>query len=235
MKMQKSFISLLLIGGLFFTLSSTSMAESRFTIDKESIKSIVDQSNVGSHGLSSGDYTEIAWKVKLQNNSDNPLSFDVTVSFVNSEKDKLGETTRTCKIGAGESKIVSNLILLNSAVANQIDSGYVSIKKSESAASTEPEIHNIIATVDDSFKKNIADGSDKYIKIDYNVKLRNKSAKPVSSDLTIAFLDEDNVKVGVARAKGSFEAGELKTITDTIVLRTSDASRISGSRVTIEK
>lgn len=234
MKMSRFFVTLLLIGGLFLMVSSSSMAENRFTIDKESIQSIIDQSMNGAKGFKPDGYTEIAWKVKLQNSSDEPLAFDVTVAFVNSEKDKLGEATKTCKIKPGESKMVSNLILLDSTTAKQIDSGYVSIEKAENVVVAE-ETHSIVATVGDGFKENVADISDKYIKIDYNVKLRNKSDKPVTSDLTIAFLDENNVKIGEGRARGSFEAGELKTITDTIVLRTSDASRIASSHVTIQK
>ena len=234
MKISRFFVTLLLIGALFFMVTSSSMAETRFSIDKQSIEAIVKQSMDG-NGFGSSGYTEIASKVKLQNSSDRPLSFDVTVTFVNSGKDKLGEATKTCKIKAGESKVVSNLVLLDPSVANQIDSGYVTIANDEIAG--EAESHSIIATVGDDFKENIniADVSDRYVKIDYNVKLRNKSSKPVTSDLTIAFLDEDNVKIKEARTKGTFEAGELKTITDTIVLRTSDAARISKSHVIIEK
>jgi len=230
MKVSRIFIALIFIGGLILMVSSNSMAASRFTIDKGNIENIV---KLSTKGHDSGEYTEIAWKVKLQNNSDKPLAFDVTVTFENAEKDKLGETTKTCRIKAGESKIVSNLVLLNSALASQIDSGYVSIAQAENAVDV--ETHSFIATVDDSTKEKIADNSDTFIKIDYNVKLRNRSSKPVTPDLTVAFLDQDNVKISETRAKASFEAGETRTITDTIVLRASDASRISTGRVVIEK
>ena len=234
MKSSRFFTIILLIAGLFFMLSSNSMADTRFSIDKQSIKNIVEQSlNGNGSGFKPSGYTEIASKVKLQNSSDKRLTFDVTVTFVNAEKDKLGEATKTCKIKPGESKTVSSLVLLEPYEASKIDSGYVTIT---SAGNTvDAETHSLIATVNKDIKNEIANVSDKYVKIDYNVKLRNRSSKPVSSDLTIAFLDEDNVKIGEARTKGSFEAGESKTITDTIVLRTSDASRISSSRVTIQK
>lgn len=234
MNVSKFFIALFLVGGLFFMLSSNSMAENRFTIDNESIKSIVEQSRSGRSAFSSEGYTEIAWKVKLSNSSDKPLAFDITVAFVNVEDDTLGKTTRTSKLQPGESKMVSNLVLLKADQAKQIDSGYVSIAK-KAGKTVDTEAHSIIATVGENIKVGIADHSDKYVKMDYNVKLRNKSSKPVTSDLTVAFLDEDNVKIGETKTKSSFKAGESKTITDTIVLRTSDISRIKSGHVSIEK
>lgn len=232
MKSLRIFATLLLIGGLVFMVTSNSMAKTRFTLDKDSIESIIEQSRHGK-GLISDGYTEIASKIKLQNSSDKPLTFDVAVTFVDAKSNKLGETTKTCRIDAGESKTVSNLVLLDPETADKIDSGYVTITNAEDAIDVES--HRIIATVGDNLKEDLAFASDRYIKLDYNVKLRNKSSKPVTSDLTIAFLDEDNVTIGKARTKGSFEAGELKTISDTIVLRTSDASRIASTHVTIEK
>lgn len=126
MKISRLFISLILIGGLVFMVSTNSMASTNFTLEKESIKNVVDRNRHGK-GLTLDGYLEIVSKVKLRNNSDKPLDFDVTVTFVNSEKDKLGEATETFRIEPGESKKVSNLILLDSNTANQIDSGYVTI------------------------------------------------------------------------------------------------------------
>lgn len=233
MKISRIFMTTLMIVGFVFMVSSNTMADNRFTIDKESIANIVKNSERGLSGFDTSGHTEIAWKVKLHNSSDKPIAFDVTVTFVNADKDKLGETTKTCRIGAGESKRVSNMTLLDSAMVDQIDTGYVSIAKA--GDTTGVETLSLIASVDNDVKGEVADVSDRYVKIDYNVKLRNKSAKPVNSDLTIAFLDEDNVKIGESKTKGSFEAGESKTISDTIVLRTSDVSRISSGRVVIEK
>ena len=232
MKHSRFFVTLLLIGGLFFLVSSSATAKTRYTLEKESIKNIIEQSRHGK-GLTSDGYTEITSKVKLHNSSDTPLTFEVAVAFVNAKQDKLGEATKTCRIQAGESKTVSTLVLLDPNMADQIDSGYVTISNGDDAL--EVETHSIIATVGDNLKEELVFNSDRYVKVDYNVKLRNKSDKPVTSDLTIAFLDEDNMMIGEARTTGSFDAGELKTISDTIVLRTSDASRIASSRVTIEK
>jgi hypothetical protein len=232
MKHSRFFVTLLLISGLFFLVSSSAMAKTRYTLEKESIKNVIKQDRYGM-GLTSDGYTEIVSKVKLRNSSNKTTTFDIVVTFVNAEKDTLGEATKSCQIQAGESKIVSAQVLLDSKVADQIDSGYVTISDSEEAI--EVETHSKTATMGDNLKENIAFSSDRYIKVDYNVKLRNKSDKPVTSDLTIAFLDKDNVKVGEARTTGFFDAGELKTISDTVVLRTSDASRIATSRVTIEK
>jgi hypothetical protein len=232
MKKSTLFVTLLFISGLFFVVSSSAMAKTRFSLEKESIENIVEQSRNGS-GLTSDGHTEIISKVRLHNNGEKPLAFDVTVTFVNSEKARLGEATKTCKIGPNESKTVSNLILLDPDMASQIDTGYVTIANEEDSVAV--ETHSIVASVSDNLKEQLPFHSDRFIKVDYNVKLRNKSDKPVSSDLIVAFLDEDEMKIGEARTTGSFEAGELKTISDTVVLRTSDASRIASSRVTIQK
>ena len=116
------------------------MAKTSFTLEKESIKNVVEQSRHGK-GLTLDGYLEIVSKVKLRNNSDKPLTFDVTVAFVDSENDKLGEATETCRIKPGESKKVSNLILLDSNTATKIDSGYVTISNLENTVDV--EAHNI--------------------------------------------------------------------------------------------
>ena len=74
-----------------------------YTLEKESIKNGINQSRHGK-GLTSDGYLEIVSKVKLRNSSDKPLTLDVTVAFIDSENDKLGETTGTCRIEPGESK-----------------------------------------------------------------------------------------------------------------------------------
>jgi hypothetical protein len=98
MKVSKCYVALLFIGALFLGAYSNAMAESRFAIDGQSIKDIVEQSAKGSIDFSSNNYTEIAWKVKLHNSSDKPISFDITVAFLDTAKDKLGETTKTSTI-----------------------------------------------------------------------------------------------------------------------------------------
>ena len=232
MKYSRFFVTMLLISGLFFLVSSSAMAKTRFSLEKEKIDNIIKRIRYGK-SLTLNGYTEIVSKVKLHNNRNIPLTFNVAVTFIDAKKDKLGEATETCRINADESKTVSTLILLDPDVADRIDSGYVTISNEDNAI--EVETHSMNATVDGNFKEDIDFISDRYIKVGYDVKLRNKSDKAVTSDLTIAFLDEDNVKIGEARTTGFFNAGELKTISDTVVLRTSEASRISSSRVTIEK
>lgn len=196
MKALKCYVALLFIGVLFFGAYSNAMAESRFAIDDQSIKDIIDQSTKGSSAFSSKNYTEIAWKVKLHNSSDKPITFDITVAFLDSAKDKLGETTRTSKIKPGESKMVSNLVLMPANQAGQIDSGYVAIEKSGSSV-VDTMAQNLFATVGvDNLNKGFVDNSRKLIKIGYNVKLRNTTNKPMTRDINIAFLDENNEQIG---------------------------------------
>ena len=234
MKNKKCYIVFMLIGLFFFGSFSNVLAEDRFNIDDQSITAIVDKSMKDNTAISADGYTEIAWKIKLRNDTDKPVSTDVTVAFLNSEKDKLGVATKTSKFEPGESKIVSSTVLLRSALAQKIASGYVAVAEAENAL--DAEAHSVSATIDDSLKAGLAENSDQYIKIAYTVKLRNKTNKPMTPDITIAFLNGDNDQLGKEAMKTSlFKAGEVKTISDTIVLRASEVKQIAAGQVSIVK
>ena len=51
MKITKIFMILLVVSGIFLMVSSSSMAENRFTIDKESIDNIVKKSLKGGKSM----------------------------------------------------------------------------------------------------------------------------------------------------------------------------------------
>ena len=232
MKDKKRYIVLTILGLFIFGSFSNALAEDRFPIDNQSIAAIVDQSSKNTSVTSSGEYTEIAWKVKLRNDTDKPISSDVSVAFLNSDQDKLAVTTKTAEIKPGESKVVSNTVLLRSVLAQKIASGYVAVAKAEN----DTENHSLSALIDDSIKAGLSENSGKYIRIAYKVKLRNETNQPMTRDITIAFLDSDNDQVGKQETlTSSFKPGESKTISDTIVIRTSDVKRIASGQVYIDK
>ncbi len=224
MKNTKYIIGIFLIIGLMVSTSNT-FAEEKYSIDKQSIKKIADDA-------SKTDKTEIFWKATVKNNTDQPVTFDVTVDFVNSENEKIGQATKTRTIPAGESKVVSNKIVLDGADAKDIDSGYVVISKVEESADKKGQV--LKANLGDSIKGKFKKISDNMVELAYSVKLRNNTDRALTKDITVAFMDENSRSVGSkTKTTSSFNAGESKVITDTITLTATDANRIATGYVTI--
>lgn len=215
----------MIIGLLTIAYSNVS-AEERYSIDKESIDKIVNNSL-------SDDKTQIIWKAKVKNNSDKPVTFDVTVDFVNSDNEKVGQASRTRTVPAGESKIVSNRMIVDSSDARDIDTGYVVISKVEE--SIDKKEQTLSASLGDSIKKEFKKISENLVELAYSVKLKNNTDKPMKRDITVAFLDENQNPVGSkTKTTSSFNAGESKVISDIITLTAFDANRISTGHVTIK-
>jgi len=176
MKSNKRYIVLTILGLFVFGSFSSALAEDRFDIDNQSIAAIVEHNSKGMASISSDGYIEIAWKVKMRNDTDTPVSSDVTVAFLNSNNDKLAVATKTAKIEPGESQLVSNTVLLRSVLAQKITSGYVEIAKAEN----DTENHSLSAMIDNSVKAGLSESSDKYVRIAYKVKLRNETNQPTT-------------------------------------------------------
>ncbi|NLD35950.1 MAG: hypothetical protein GX654_03690 [Desulfatiglans sp.] len=224
MKNTRLFIGVLLIIGLMVSTSNT-FAGGKYNIDEQSIKKIAeDAPNKGK--------TEIIWKATVKNNADKPVTFDVTVDFVNSENEKVGQASKTRTIPAGESKIVSNRVVLNGADAKEINSGYVVISKVEESADKKGQ--ELSANLGDSIKGKFKKISDNMVEVAYSVKLKNNTDKAMTKDITVAFMDENSRSVGSkTKTTSSFNAGESKVITDTITLTATEANRIATGHVTI--
>ncbi len=224
MKNIKIFIGVLLIIGLMVTTSNT-FAEEKYNIDEQSIKKI-------SEGAVDTDKTEIIWKAAVKNNTDKPVTFDVTVDFVNSDNEKVGQATKTRTIAAGETKVVSNRVVIDGADAKDIDSGYVVISKVEESADNKGQ--ELSANLGDSIKGKFKKISDDMVELAYSVKLKNNTGKAMTKDITVAFMDQNSNAVGSkTKTTSSFNAGESKVITDTITLTASDANRIATGHVAI--
>jgi hypothetical protein len=225
MKNTKFFIGVLLIIGLMVSTSNT-FAEEKYNIDGQSIKKIAD-------GAADNGKTEIVWKATVKNNTDKPVTFDVSVDFINSQNEKVGQATKTRTIPAGESKIVSNRMVLDGSEVKDINSGYVVISKVEESADKKGQV--LSANLGDSIKGKFKKISNDMVELAYSVKLKNNTDKAMTKDITVAFADENSKSVGSrTKTTSSFNAGESKVITDTITLTASDANRIATGNVTID-
>lgn len=224
MKNTRIFMGILLIIGLLVSTSHT-FAEEKYNIDEQSIKKIAN-------GAPDNGKTEIVWKATVKNNADKPVTFDVSVDFVNSENEKVGQASKTRTIPAGESKIVSNRVVLDGSDAKEINSGYVVISKVEEIADNKGQV--LKANLGDSIKGKFKKISDNMVEVAYSVKLRNNTDKSMVKDITVAFMDENSKSVGSkTKTTSSFNAGESKVITDTITLTATEANRIATGHVTI--
>jgi hypothetical protein len=224
MKNTKFFICVLFIIGLMVTTTNT-FAEEKYNINEQSIKKIAN-------GATDVGKTEIIWKATVKNNTDKPVTFDVSVDFVNSANEKVGQATKTRTIAAGESKVISNRMVLDGSDAKDINSGYVVISKVEESADKKGQI--LSANLGDSIKGKFKKISDDMVELAYSVKLKNNTDKAMTKDITVAFMDENSNSVGMkTKTTSSFNAGESKVITDTITLTASDANRIATGHVTI--
>jgi hypothetical protein len=224
MRNTKFFIGVLMVIGLLISISNT-FAEEKYSIDEQSIKKIAE-------GAADTDKTEIVWKATVKNNTDKPVTFDVSVDFVNSDNEKVGQATKTRTIPAGESKVVSNKMVLNGEEAKDINSGHVVISKVEESADNKGQV--LSANLGDSIKGKFKKISDDMVELAYSVKLKNNTDKAMTKDITVAFMDQNSKSVGSrTRTTSSFNAGESKVITDTITLSAADANRIATGNVTI--
>ena len=106
---------------LLFCVHTNAPAQGNIVILDQNIKAVA--------AVSSGRYIKIAWTVKLQNTVNRSITFDVTIGFLNSKEEKIESANKTSTLEAKEVKTVSDTILLQSSVANQIASCSVSVQE----------------------------------------------------------------------------------------------------------
>lgn len=71
---------------------------------------------------------ELAYSVKLRNNTDKSVSKDITVAFLDENSNLIAsETRKTSFFNAGEAKIISDKIKLRASDANKIATSHVTI------------------------------------------------------------------------------------------------------------
>lgn len=77
--------------------------------------------------------------------------------------------------------------------------------------------------------------SGRYIKTEWNAKIRNKTSQPVKFLVTIIFVDSDNETLKEVASQCELSAHQTKTFKDTALIETSIASRTASTRVTVEE
>jgi len=97
------------------------LAQDNITVLEQDIKAV--------SAVSSGRYIKIAWAVKLQNKANKPIICDVTIIFLNVNQENIGKSSKTSTLESNEIKTVSDTVLLQGSIANQIASCMVSIEE----------------------------------------------------------------------------------------------------------
>jgi hypothetical protein len=104
-----------------FSITFDALAQDHIVVLEQDIKAV--------SAVSSGRYIKIAWKVKLQNKTNKPIACDVAVLFLNSGQENIGKASKTSTLEPNEIKIVSDTVLLEASVANQIATCAVSVEE----------------------------------------------------------------------------------------------------------
>lgn len=215
----------LLVSLLVLGISSNSFAEKRYNIDDNGIKDML------SYQSSLNGKDEITWTAWVRNNSDKTTTYNVTVNFLNGDE-TISQASKLVEIMPNRSKKISNTMILSSSKVDKIDSGYVVVSKIGEVVAEKKQ--TLSAKIETGVNKNITKSGNNLVELDYNIRLKNNTDKPVKREITIAFLDDNNNRIGSGtRMTSSFKAGESKLISNTILINASDAERISTGQVTI--
>jgi hypothetical protein len=79
--------------------------------------------------VSSGKYIKTEWHAKLQNRAAEPVSFVLTIIFVDENSETIKETKTQGELAASEIKTFSDTVLLESDLATKVASTRVSINE----------------------------------------------------------------------------------------------------------
>jgi len=75
----------------------------------------------------------------------------------------------------------------------------------------------------------------RYIKTEWNAKLRNGAPEPVNFSVTIIFVDGNNNVLKESTSQCELEAHETRSFKDTVLVESSLASKIASTRVKIDE
>ena len=90
-----------------------------------------------------------------------------------------------------------------------------------------------VAIVSHSIKPVSAGSSARFIKVAWKVKLRNEIRKPVTVAILFSFLDENEDQVAKAEKTVTLKAREMKTASDTVLIRSAEANKIATCDVSV--
>ena len=77
--------------------------------------------------------------------------------------------------------------------------------------------------------------SGKYLKTEWNAKLRNGASEHVKFNVTIVFVDSSNEVLKEATSEGELNAHETKSFKDTVLVKVDVAAKIASTRVIIDE
>lgn len=92
-----------------------------------------------------------------------------------------------------------------------------------------------IVILDQNIKAVAAVSSGRYIKIAWTVKLQNTINRSIAFDVTIGFLNSKEENIETANKTSTLEANEVKTVSDTVLLKSSVANQIASCSVSIQE
>lgn len=223
MRSIKFYISMVIAIGLFIGVNSTSFAEERYDINVDSIKKEIKQSMWGGAKV-------IEWKAKVRNNSDKSQTYEVKINFLNNNNVNIKEAAKIVTVNPNETKGLNYDMKFDSSTAMEIESGYITIAKVDEIAD---KAQTLTARLDKNMDLSMVSISDSSVELAYSVKLRNNTDRTMTRNVTVSFLDADNNHVRSETRKATFAAGELKLISDRLVVRASEAEKIATGHVTI--
>ena len=105
---------------LFMLFNSHALAEDSITVLEHSVKPVA--------AVSSGRYIETAWKVKLCNESEDPVTCVVEIFFKDKNEDSLKKTKKEIELKGHEVSTCSDTVLLRSSIVSEIVSTDISVK-----------------------------------------------------------------------------------------------------------
>ena len=79
--------------------------------------------------IDSGRRIKTEWSAKVRNRAPEPVTFTITIFFVDSNNDEITQAQAQCELNAKETKTFSDTVILDAVVANKIASTRVAIEE----------------------------------------------------------------------------------------------------------
>ena len=77
--------------------------------------------------IDSGRRIKTEWSAKVRNRAPEPVTFTITIFFVDGNNEEISQAQAQCELNAKETKIFTDTVILDAAIANKIASTRVSI------------------------------------------------------------------------------------------------------------
>jgi cell division protein FtsB len=92
-----------------------------------------------------------------------------------------------------------------------------------------------IAVVQYELKPIASVDSGRYIKTEWNAKIRNRASEAVKFSVTILFVDSNNETLKETTKQCELKAQQTKSFTDTVLVESSVANKIASTRVQLKE